>query len=89
MPSETGATSYELWIKACEEMGTDIWPLAAKGPGTKLFKVTHSYTQNNRTYYASPVYIGWVNGEQVVAGQNYHEAMQVWKNRAKKAKPTG
>ena len=81
MPNDMGATNYELWLRACEEFGTDIYCLAAIRPGTRFFKVNKSYTENGRTYYTSPVYIGWVDGEQVVDGLNYHEAVQIWRNR--------
>lgn len=73
---------YELWVKACEEQGMNLWLLVDAGLDTKLLKINKTYMLNNNTHYSDPMYIGWIDGKWEIATKNYQEAVDVWERKA-------
>ena len=75
-------TNFEIWVKGCEINGTKIYNLEGSGE-TALYKCWKEYIVQHREYTETPVYIGWVDGKQVVAVTDYLQALRVWQNRVK------
>ena len=75
-------TTFELWLKGCEINGTKVYNLEGSGE-TALYKCWKEYIVQHREYTDTPVYIGWVDGKQVVAVTDYLQALRVWQNRVK------
>ena len=75
-------TVFECWLKGCEINGTKVYNLEGSGE-TALYKCWKEYIVQHREYTDTPVYIGWVDGKQVVAVTDYLQALRVWQNRVK------
>ena len=73
-------SNFEIWLQGCKINNSEVWCLEGDGD-SGLYKVFKRYFVGNREYNETPVYIGWVNGKQVVAVTNYRQAYTVWHNR--------
>lgn len=73
-------SNFELWVKGCEENNTLIYLLEGSGENG-LYKLTKEIWINHNIFYDNPIFIGWVNGEQVVVSNDYVSAYQIWRKR--------
>lgn len=76
---------FELWLRGCEINGTLVYLLEGSGENA-LYKLTKEIMIGSNIYYKNPVYMGWVDGEEVCATTNYLEAYHIWENRIKQLK---
>ena len=65
-----------LWAKACEELGTDIWPLKTHGDDG-LYMTKKPYMVGHREYWTTPVYQVWIGDKRQVTMVR-EEAYAIW-----------
>lgn len=81
-------SNFELWVKSFENSDKVIWILEDYEDDynrISLYKTMEAKTVKN-SYKSSPMFHVWVNDKWDMAGLNYNEAYNVWKNRVDELK---
>ena len=68
---------FRLWVKACEEFGTEIWPLETHGDDG-LYLTRKPYMAQHREYCTSPAYQIWIGDKRQVTMAR-DEAYAIWR----------
>ena len=69
---------FDIWVKSCDETGSEIWQLAGKVRGTGLYMTRKKYMANYKDYYTDPVFHVWKDGKIWKTTMNRSEAFQMW-----------
>ena len=69
---------FELWLKACEEMGTIIFELERSDRGA-MYKTWSEYLSGNNYFRTDPVYQVWKDSRRVYCGLNLQYAYSAWR----------
>ena len=80
------ASNYELWLKACEEFHTELYPLENKNE-IILYQSKTVYMVNHFNYYRVAYRIWDIpNDKDVYAGLDYRQAYLHWQQYIEKTR---
>lgn len=72
--NDTKATQFDLWLKACDELGTKIYPLYRFDDNTALFKTWNVYEYKHNFYNTDPIYTIWIKGKRIMSTRDMYAA---------------
>lgn len=79
-------TAFKIWVKGCQQLGTNIWGIDICDNATGLYATSTKYMYQNSYYNNSPVYHIWIHGKRYISTTNYREACDIWEQKKKELK---
>ena len=80
----TGNERFSLWIKACRECHTMVYPLEGSGDHG-LYKTWNEYEYRNSYFRTAPIYRVWIHGMDAYCGLDIRLAYSVWEHNKNSA----
>ncbi len=78
-------TTFELWVKGCNEFDTEIYRMDGEGD-TGLYVTKQPYEYGNSIYYKAPIYHVWIEGHNEISTTALYEAQARWMEYKNKTK---
>lgn len=76
-------TSFECWVKGCEENNTKLFCLDGEGQ-TGFYKCQSWKLINNNYYGDVPTFHVWVEGKWVATSTIYESALALWEKEKRR-----